>query len=171
MPRRTLFPVLFALVSIGNSAIAQTLAPIKPLAAVVSPVLATTSFSPYSAFGTLGSRPINLSLESVSFNMNAHLDGKVMFIATNKSQAFLNSPSGIPNGNYTVQLDFASVSQPATFTLSLGNTPQATCTVTSAALSCGSGTFAVTNGQLDVVIAMTQGYQAILSKVTINQLR
>lgn len=171
MPRRMLLPLLFALASVANRATGQTRAPVKPMAVAVSSVLATTSFSPYAAFGSLGSRPINLSLESVSFNMNAHLDGKVMFTSTNKSQAYLDSPSGVSNGNYSVQLDFASVSQPAVFTMSLGNTPQATCTVTSAALSCASGTFAISNGQLNVVIAMAQGYQAILSKVTINQLR
>ncbi len=171
MPHRTLLPLLAAIASVGQVASAQTFTPVRPPIAKVATAAVTTSFSPYLAFGSLGDKPINLSLERVSFNMNAHLDGKVMFTATEKSQAYLNSPAGVPNGNYAVQLDFSSVSQPATVTISLGNTSQATCAVTSAALSCASGTFAVTTGQLDVVIAMTQGYQATLANVTINQLR
>lgn len=173
MPRSILVSLLVVVAAVATRAAAQTLAPVRPLIAKVPTVAATTSFSAYTAFGVLVGKPINLALDRVEFDGNARLSGQVMFTSTDKSWAYLTSPAGLPNGNYSVQLDFSSVSQPATITITRGNTNtvQATCSVTSTALSCASGTFAITDGQLSLSMTMTQGYQAILSKVTINQLQ
>lgn len=172
MPRRMLLPLL-TVVCVVRVAPAQSFTPVRPLVAKAPTVAATTSFSAYLAFGTLAGKPINLALDRVEMDGDSHLTGQVMFTATDKSVAYLNSPIGLPNGNYSVEFDFSRVSQPATIAITRGNasTAQATCTITNTALSCPSGTFAITDGQLNLVLAITQGYQATLAKITINQLQ
>lgn len=177
MLRLRIVPCVLALVASAEFSGAQTLATVTaPLSPYVAP-LATTSFSAYSARGSLGTVVIGVSFAGVSFDyQNALALGVVMFTTANKSVAYLDAPTGLPNGNYSVQFTFTWVStQAPVFTFTRGSsTIIATCTLlaaTTATQTCNSGVFSVTNGKLDLAVAMTQGNQANLAKITVNQLK
>ncbi|HEX8944501.1 MAG TPA: hypothetical protein VF785_15290 [Gemmatimonadaceae bacterium] len=178
MLRHTMFLPIVALVVAGHVvtgrvAAAQTLSTSTPQLSPYVPPTATTSFTAYAAFGTLGSAPIDLNLIGVNFGADARLDGKVLFVMNQRSTAYLFSPVTLPNGNYSAQFVFTTANQPTTFTITRGtSTVLATCpmavfyTITQ---TCSSGVFAVADGKLDLTLAMTQGYQATLAKVVVNQ--
>lgn len=174
MLRRRMLPLIVALAA-GAPAAAQTLSPTtSQLSPYVAP-LATTSFTPYAARAWLGNTLVGVSFVGVAFDyQNAPALGLVMFTTDKKSVAYLNTPTALPNGNYSVQFAFSWVStQAAVFTITRGsNTLLMSCNLlgaTSSTQTCNSGVFSVTDGKLDLALAMTQGYQANLAKITVSQ--
>lgn len=159
-------------VAVAAPAVAQTLAPSVKVS-TASTLITTMSFSPYVAFGMLGNSPINLSLLAVNLNSNARLDGAILFKTSEKSAAYLNTPSGLPNGNYSVQLAISRVNAPAVLTITRGaSTALATCSLVTSfttTQACNTGIFSVADGQLNLALATPSGDEVTLAKVTLSQ--
>jgi hypothetical protein len=174
MARHSVLSSIVALVVTSHLAAAQTMPPIKPQISANVPPLATMSFTPYAAFGYLGSATIYLGLDGVGFVGSPQPSGEIIFSPYNKSSAYLNSGVMLPNGSYSVQFAFSRVAQPAVFTITRGSsTVLASCSLppSTTIQVCDSGVFSVSDGQLGVRLAMTQGAQATLAKLTVNHLR
>ena len=173
MARHSVLSSIVVLVVTSHLAAAQTLPQIKPQISAGVP-LATTSFTPYAAFGFLGSAMIYVGFEGVGFAGNPQPTGEILLSSYNKSSAYLSSSVMLPNGSYSVQFVFSRVARPAAFTITRGSsTALASCSLplSPTIQVCDSGVFNVSDGQLGLKLAMTQGYQATLAKVTVNHLR
>lgn len=163
---------IVALAVAGEVATAQTLSPTVKVSSA-STLVATTSFAAYTAFASLGSTPINLSLIAVNFGPNARLDGTVMFKPIQRSVAYLTAPVALPNGNYSVQLAFSRVNAPAVVTITRGSsTVLVSCSLVtsfSTTQMCNSGIFSVADGKLDLTLGVPSGDEVSLAKVTVSQ--
>jgi len=172
MRHRFLILSIAALVAPAEAATAQTLSPGVKLAAAALP-LATVSFTPYAAFGSLAGAPINLSLVAINLGPTARLDGAIMFKVYEKSVAYLNAPVALPNGTYSVQLVFSRVNSPAVVTITRNvSTLLVSCpliTSFNTTQSCNSGTFAITDGKLDLALGVPSGDEVSLSQVTVSR--
>ena len=166
MARHSVLSSVVALVVTSHLAVAQTPPLIKPQISAGVP-LATTSFTPYAAFGFLGSGIIYLGLEGVGFVGSPQPSGEIILSSYNKSSAYLSSGVMLPNGSYSVQFMFSRVAQPAAFTITRGSsTALASCSLPASPTIqvCDSGVFSVSDGQLGLKLAIIQGYQATLAR-------
>jgi hypothetical protein len=89
--------------------------------------------------------------------------------------AYLDAPILLPNGSYSVQLSFSRVNSPSVVTITRGvSTVLASCPLVTSfntTQTCNSGVFAVSNGKLDLALAVPTGDEVSLAKVTVNQLK
>lgn len=172
MRRPVVLSSIAALVVATHAATGQIVAS-TPQLIPYAPPLATTSFTPYLAFGSLAGTPINLALVGVNFDGNARLDGTVMFVATNKSAAYVNNPVALPSGSYSVQVVVSRVNQPAVLTIVRGSsTVLKSCSLVTSfttTQACDSGAFTVADGNLSIGLQMSGGDQVTLAKVTVNR--
>ena len=166
--------------SIAALAVAGEVAAAQPASTTVKPAspglpIATTSFTPYVASGSLAGAPINLSLEGVSLLPTARLDGSVTFKPYNRSIAYLTA--ALPNGNYSVQLAFSRVTGPAVVTIARTGPNGAPTVMVSCSLvmsfntrqACDSGAFTVANGQLALTLGVPSGEEITLANVTVSR--
>jgi hypothetical protein len=179
MRYKVLFPSIAAFVASGQVAVAQP----TRLVVTAPRLIATTSFTPYQAQGTLGNATIPLSLQGVDYDWKTLADGG-MNLSTHAGPGTSNgqmNAQSVPNGTYSVQFAFSQVWFATTFTVSrlssgLPGTVVRSCSLTpsTATQSCDTGMLSVTDGHLNLWLAIVDAMgsnsspNARLAKITVN---
>jgi hypothetical protein len=171
----------------GASASAQT-AILQPTTTITRTAklapLASASFAPASFGGTFNGSPLTIGLAWVSVTSGP---GQPVYLGQNKDSGILvQTPQGIANGNYSVELLVPWANQAATLSFVRGNTEIAQCPIQqqssyaagSLIQRCDSGLIAVSDGSLNVTIQIKNpnptcsvcisSQQLSVSQVTIN---